>query len=560
MLLITVIPLTVLSMALNINTKRFYEQNMKNLYLQMYNQYAENLKYKSNNYASMVASVVSLGSVGELLDSGASSFSEIYAISSRLSDAIAATSTHYNNNNEMNNIMIFSLVDDLPIYTSKIVTHKDSLHFNLINEENIARGYYVHKSVSGRNLISFLYPILSPDFQSGRILAYFIVEINLDRFFRFAYDNYADYAAKVEIDVSDRDGQSIWRSAQEHADPSAAVYTIEKENFLNNWGWTLTMRFYSGDAGASGGYQYTLIFTTLILIVLGLIASFLFSRRIDARIGLLINKINRVKAGDLSQRTPIAGSDEFTAIDESFNNMVEMLDIYINENLLQRIAYNEAQLNILQNQINPHFLYNTLEVIDSMASTTGNFEICDVCHRLGQIFRYNVSGSGREYVCFEQELNHVKNYAAIQQTRFANRIGIEYIIDPACEQVRVLKFILQPLVENAFSHALEAKGAGGLLRITAQMRGQLCIEIQDNGAGFDARKLREIQRFVQDPLDSKHIDFSGGIGLKNVISRIKLVYGDQAEITIQSANTGTKITLCLPDLAAGDTKGGGMDV
>lgn len=562
MIIITVIPLSVLSMTLQYKTKQFYAHNTENLYRQIAMQYTENLRYKYNNYWSLTHSVVTLGGVRELLESGAQDFSDVYSRASALSTALASTTAYYNNGNELYNLMIYSMQQAPPLYTSKIVTYQDSLHFDILSEENVRRRYVLREGRGKRRVLSLLFPVAGGGQHTGKAIAYIVVDVDADKFFSIPLRSYTQYDAQALVTLKGADG-TLWSGGDAQGRTDKETFSYTQPDVVGSFGWDLDIQFYSAeDSGYLTGYATTIFGVTGVLLLLCMLFAAVFSRRFGARIQVLIKKMKRVQQGDMSPAPPIGGGDELDAIDGYFNRMVEKLNVYINENFLQKIAYKEAQFNILQNQINPHFLYNTLEMIDSMASTQGCFEIGDICSKLGQIFRYNVSKSGREYVRFTEELAHVKSYADIQQLRFSGRFRIEYQIGDGCGKVLMLKFILQPLVENAIVHALEAKGQDGLLRICAELEGDdLKISVCDNGAGFDARKLLDINRFIDAKLDANYVDFSGGIGLKNVITRIKLVYGEKAAIQIVSSEAqGTAVVLRLARIEEQEEGGGSPQV
>lgn len=550
MLVIALIPMTILSVALQYKTRAFYDKNMSNLYEQISAQYTEGLKNKYNKYNGMAYSITSLGSVRELLSKTTPYFQDIADSAESISDMLENTSGYYADSGEMTNLMVYAMNDIPPVYTSKIVTYRDSLSFDMLNEENIAKGYRVWQILGQKPKLSLIYPISSDPMRPRDIVAYLVVDLRSEKFFHIPYDDLGSaYDMELRVTVTDSEGNRIWANGAPNN--GNMLYSQNDEATFRNFGWKVSIEVISSSQEFFQDYTFSIALITVVLAVGSMMFALLFSQRLSARMHIIMCKMDKVKRGDTTPQPPMPGKDELALIDSYFNDMVIKLNIFIDENFLQKIAYQKAQFDVLQNQINPHFLYNTLEIIDSMASSKGDFAIGDVCNRLGQIFRYNVNKDGQEFTTFHDELKHVQNYAEIQLLRFSSRFQISYEIDPNCLEVGMLKFILQPLVENAIIHALEAKGKNGLLSISAHLfQENLIIEVADNGSGFPAEKLEEYVAYIAAELDREHLDFSSGIGLKNVITRIKLIYGKYASIALQSTQgNGTLIRLVLAPIS-----------
>lgn len=201
---------------------------------------------------------------------------------------------------------------------------------------------------------------------------------------------------------------------------------------------------------------------------------------------------------------------------------------------------------MLASQINPHFLYNTLETIRMQALAAGNRNIARSIKLLGKAMHYVLENSGTNSTTLDRELSYIKTYLDIQKLRFQDRFTCEIIVDNGIqpENYLILPLLLQPIVENAVIHGLESVAERGYAQLHISLNGDiLWITVQDNGCGIEPQALTHIKRDIKEhnPSDSK------SIGLYNINQRIRLRYGDEYGLQIESSkNTGTTVTLCLP--------------
>ncbi|WP_105619945.1 cache domain-containing sensor histidine kinase [Vallitalea okinawensis] len=290
--------------------------------------------------------------------------------------------------------------------------------------------------------------------------------------------------------------------------------------------------------------------TTILLVVSGiviiLLGVFVFPKKIYNRINKLLIKMRRVEKGDMNiDQDPVEGSDEFAIIDHYFNNMVLKLNNLIQDNYVKQIEKREAELDALQFQINPHFLYNTLASINSMASVRGYHEISEMTEKLGDMFRYSINSSSSEFVGLHEEIKHIQNYIDIENIRFGNKIQLYIDIEDSFLEARVLKFILQPIVENCIKHGFSNPKTEGFIEISVNQEGErLYIIVADDGKGMNSQLVHVYNAYFQGAMKSKK-DYKSSIGLKNVNMRIKLAFGDEYGLKI-SSECGTEVTFCLP--------------
>ncbi len=233
--------------------------------------------------------------------------------------------------------------------------------------------------------------------------------------------------------------------------------------------------------------------------------------------------------------------------------LAKKLEFAISNKYSTQLLYIQAQIDALQTQINPHFLYNTLEEIRGLALIKDENDIADMTEALALMFRYSISQDNKN-VTFEQELRNLENYILIQKFRFSDKFSLRYELDKSDEYLmnyRLPKLTIQPIVENAIQHGLNTIDEGGLITIKAiTTQNRLLIRITDNGIGIPADSLEQLNRKLENSaaadnqIPSKE---KTGIALINVNLRIKLNYGSQYGLFVSStANAGTTVEISLP--------------
>ena len=245
--------------------------------------------------------------------------------------------------------------------------------------------------------------------------------------------------------------------------------------------------------------------------------------------------------GDFTNHVRLETRDEVGRLANSYNSLIDRINSLIKEVYLERINANELELQMLQSQINPHFLYNTLESISMMATINDDDITADMAASLGSILRYSISDLNLP-VSLGDEVNHVKQYFSLQEYRFKNQYRLETDIEPSLLSLQTPKLMLQPIVENAIYHGMSTVRSGGLIRITGERKGRGVYEIRvtDNGAGIPAEKLESLNDYINE----KNENFSS-IGLRNVNRRIKLFCGENAGVTVSSTGGNTVVTIRL---------------
>lgn|GEM_PF-6919723 len=290
---------------------------------------------------------------------------------------------------------------------------------------------------------------------------------------------------------------------------------------------------------------------TCICFALLLIVYFRFFERIYRSINQFLTHMKNVEAGDINAKIQIEDNLEFQRLSIGFNSMMSRINELNEKNLdyqkkvlLKEIENKHIQLLALQTQINPHFLYNTLECINSMGVLYNSWEIQEMATSLAFIFKYSVKG---EHLVFVQdEIDVIEYYINIQQIRFPNKFNVVYEIDQNILSYKMLKFILQPIIENNFKHGIENSTDFYTIYIRGEaINNKLVISICDNGAGMDEERLREVQRDLNNSEETLSERYS--IGLSNINKRLHLYYGSEYGINIESKKqVGTKVILTMP--------------
>lgn len=276
----------------------------------------------------------------------------------------------------------------------------------------------------------------------------------------------------------------------------------------------------------------TLVEAGALSMLLGILIALL----IASAIAMPITKLSGVMQNfedDVNVRVSTKRHDELGQLYGAFNKMMDKIQNLIREVNLLSHKQKDAELKALQAQINPHFLYNTLESINWMAVRSGETEISDMVSLLGSFFRYSLN-NGREFLAVENELQQVKSFVAIEQIRFKDKFDIVWNIDPKILGYTMLKLTIQPIVENCIVHGFDEIDYKGEIIIEGEERGdELFFRISDNGVGTDAEYLNSY-------INAKQVEpvKKGKYGIRNVQQRLKLYFGEQCGITFSTNESG----------------------
>lgn len=296
------------------------------------------------------------------------------------------------------------------------------------------------------------------------------------------------------------------------------------------------------------------LFTYLIIVISVMLAiwiAWLVYARISKPLHQLSAAFKQFSSGNLMARVTHRRRDEFGYVMNGFNRMAEAQRQLIEDGYEKELRLAKAEFSLLQSQINPHFLYNTLDSIYSVALKNRIHKISEMVINLARFFRVSL-GKGRDFFTLEETVQHLMYYIRVQQFR-SDHFTVEFDIEEETKPLPLLKLILQPIVENAIVHGLEKSLLGGELRISARLaHPYLQIDVEDTGTGIPLDKLEDIRlelgRITSQSYRTPQRSLSTAYyGLKNVKSRLKMYYGEDAELTLASAeDEGTKVTILIP--------------
>lgn len=260
----------------------------------------------------------------------------------------------------------------------------------------------------------------------------------------------------------------------------------------------------------------------------------------------LSDSIKKVQRGDFSQQVSFTNEDEIGELGRGYNAMIVSIKDLIERVYKLQIEEREAELNALQAQINPHFLYNTLDTIFWKAERNHVPEISEMVLALSRIFRLSLN-RGNELATVAQEQELIEHYLKLQKIRFKQKLSYEIDFDPKLLELRIPKLILQPFVENAIIHGIEELESDGHLQITGKLdQDRLVFNITDNGVGMDEEKINKILS-RNETNNENQLKVSGGYAVRNVLERLELYYSSNHELTFQSRPAqGTTVTIKIP--------------
>lgn len=287
----------------------------------------------------------------------------------------------------------------------------------------------------------------------------------------------------------------------------------------------------------------TLIYTSIIIILIISLAALLVSDQITRPLNEMIETIKKIREGRKEIRVKDPGSDEIGTLGDSFNSMLDEIDALIQKKYESELLIRDAEYNALQSQINPHFLYNTLDAMSNMARLSNCPDVSDMSLSLAKMFRYNLDMKN-PLSTISREIAHLKNYIYVMAERTHDSVKYEIDLDESISQNVIPKLSIQPIVENALIHGLKNKKGEKNISIHAKPVGNdVAIEIFDNGVGMNPNSLNEL--LTKD--DLKTVKSGDSIGLTNINARIKMLFGEKYGISIQSEiGCGTTVVLMIP--------------
>ncbi|MFC7677429.1 sensor histidine kinase [Paenibacillus sp. GCM10028914] len=406
-------------------------------------------------------------------------------------------------------------------FHSIVTNNKDGLWFQTENDREMGNISYFRKLVTSK---------VAPS-----IIGYIRVTARIDELF----GNFDAFPTEQGIQLRLMDtnlGKPIYELGTENGDPDPNSSLLIYEE-LPMPGYVIEARVPNSYLNKDAGKMQRAIGTVCLIsfLVMALIG-FIVARMSGKKIKRIVYLVRSFQGGNFYKRISFHGNDEFVYIANSFNEMATNIQELIQNVYEQGLQKKQAELDVLQAQISPHFLYNTLSTIGSLANLGEVEKVTRMVQALSKFYRLTLN-EGQVYISIEQELEQVRMYLDIQKVKYADAFKVYYDIDPEILHVPIIKLILQPFVENIFKHAWFGESIG--IRITGKhLKDRIELKVIDNGIGMRPDTLQKMRSSLVLP---------GGYGLRNVEERIKLRYGNDFGIHIGSCfGGGTTVQIILP--------------
>lgn len=289
-----------------------------------------------------------------------------------------------------------------------------------------------------------------------------------------------------------------------------------------------------------------ILFTAVVLILFSVFLVLFLSHRIARPLKMLQRKMTQIGEGRFAVRVPIERNDEVGELAVALNRMSDEIESLIEKNKEEESKRRQIQLQTLEYQINPHFLYNTLDSVNMLARKHQDPVIADIVTYLSRLFRIGLN-QGRETITVGDEIRHVTYYLKIQEIRFSGQLFWDIQADESIDNVKMIKFVFQPLVENSINHGIRKRDEAGHIYIRAWGEpGFIVLEVEDDGVGMNAEQLERVRASLEESAEEA-ADHERGFGLRNVHQRIKLHYGQEYGLALTSEQgCGTLVTVRLP--------------
>ena len=358
-------------------------------------------------------------------------------------------------------------------------------------------------------------------------------------------DTLEDRVGEIEADALI---SGSYETNMERLDLDIRVLTELIQEQIQYYIYYETMNLEELRGGIRSDVERAISITTVILILI-LAGAFMISRKIVTGITEPIQKLceaaEAAGSGDFQIRAQGEGLDEIAVLNASFNQMMEEIGNLVEDIRVEELNLRAAELRVLQEQINPHFLYNTLDNIIWLAESKDTEQVVKMVSALSSFFRTTLS-KGREFISVREEGEHIRSYLEIQQFRYRDILEYDVSIPEELWEYQVIKLTLQPLVENALYHGIKKKRGKGHISVSAERyKDVLIFKVKDDGMGMDEARLEQVRGILDGSVVEEQQ--SGGFGLFNVNQRIQLHYGAEYGLKVQSTyGEGTEVWVRIP--------------
>lgn len=544
-LLISTLPVGIIFAILFFRMENMLKKELALSHQQIMSQYRQTIEEKLNRYEESMSYIVQNTVILAVLEDEENNAHHKGVVASEE----VVKSLLLESPGEIKNCLIYTLVEENPIYGSRITVAEVARRQPWYEQSKIeSKNSFIYQDLDHTSyILTMIQPIFNIDISeyTKKQIGFLKLDVELKKLLAPAKDSH------YQVVVKDKEGLVLYSSlGEEHSlakDSSSLKNHSREMTKLEAQGLEIEF-FFEDQELRTKENQVKLMTLSAFVLVLGLaiLSIYIYAKRFSKRFESLNQRFKDVEEGDLSIPKPMEGGDEIAQLDHKFIRMLEKLNQQIQRNYVQRLEKKEIQLRNLQLQINPHFLYNTLETISAHAAIHHLFPICDMCQKLGDIFRYSIGKNYGEYVSVKEELHHVQNYIFIQQMRYPNQFQVFYNIEIDEEKYEIMRFILQPIIENAILHGLSELDYQGVLEIHIYEDGDyLYLLVLDDGVGMKSQKVEELRRYISD--EENQVDKSKSIGIRNVHQRILLSCGSQYGIEIESQpGQGSSFKIKLP--------------
>ncbi|MBW9151096.1 sensor histidine kinase [Clostridium estertheticum] len=305
----------------------------------------------------------------------------------------------------------------------------------------------------------------------------------------------------------------------------------------NNLNWTIISKVpFSEISKQSNIYMLVILGMLLLSGIMSFLGLILVSSSITRPIDKLIKSMRAVENGEFKKVSVGTGNDEIAKLKNVYNTMIYKIENLIEQIMVEQKIKRKAELNVLQAQIKPHFLYNSFDAISCLALEGKNDDVYKIIKALGNFYRTSLS-NGREVISVREELQTVKSYLTILQIRYENLFVINMDIDDRCDKYKILKLVLQPIVENSIYHGIKPSRRTGNIFISTYLKNDYVeLIVGDDGVGISEDKLNSIRKLN-----------TAGIGLRGTMERLNIFYNGKSKLEVESKlGFGTKVTIRIP--------------
>ncbi|WP_242982113.1 sensor histidine kinase [Clostridium sp. LS] len=405
---------------------------------------------------------------------------------------------------------------------------------------------------NGNNYVSLIRVI--NDINTGEKIGILIINMNDSAFYNLSLKLSNQYGTKLVIKNeknelitgADIDSEMLDAIEKDNSTNSKVGFLVEKikgkDYIISNlktpeYNWKLaTIAQYSESPQQTKYTNYFLLCFSIINFLLIIIGSMVISKFITKPLKKLSESMKDIESGEFNIVKIKTYNDEVGELKKGYNIAISQINLLLDKIREDEKIKRQNELNLLMSQIKPHFLYNTFDTINSLALLGKNRTIYEMIKALGKFYRTSLN-NGKDIITVKEEINTVKSYLIIQNIRYENMFEVEYDLDPRCDDFRILKLVLQPLVENSIYHGIRSSKDKGKIRIsTFQEEEKVILTLEDNGIGMDESQVRNINE-----------NMTTGIGVRTTKERLRVFYGDEYEFIVESKkNVGTKITIKMP--------------